>query len=187
LYFIVPDIAPGAYELTLNIADKHYEVDYSINGLPPIVDPVSFLQEKLTDLQFTNEELNVLKSKATDYPESETRVAQLEMVKAIYSEMNARFASASMEEREIAAKFMVANPELFSKPELYTDLTGHELFRTTSTHTAESIARELDQKINKACALIIAGGLATAAILDFAPAQWKLTAGITGGATAGLL
>lgn len=187
LYFIVPDIAPGEYKLAVNVKGKDYELDYIVKALAEIPDPGGYLQEKISDFRYTDEELDALKTHASGYPGSDKMTAQLEMVKTIYLEIAASLAGASAEEKEIAAKFISANPELFSKPEFFTDLTDHELFKTTSGNDAEAIARDLDKKINKACALILAGGVATAAILDFAPAQWKLAAGITGGATAGLI
>jgi len=196
LSFMVPDVAPGTYDVVVKIKDATHTFKYTVEGAPTIADPAQYIKDAIGAMRYSDAELEQMKTDVARYPGAEsdgTTLAQIDAIKKIYDEMEQKFEAATDEEKAVAAKIMAANPTLFSRVAFdpnptRLDSNGVGLFKTSGTiHTPEQIGDDLDRFITSSCKMIWGACAVNLLVLNVAPAQFKLAAALTAGATAGLI
>ncbi len=109
LHFMIPDVNPGSYNLTINFGDYEGYTDLTIELSQPISNPDEIVNNVITG---ANQSLQFLESVENQTGQQVSEHEKLFITNTI-SEMNSVFATLSTSEKQEFASFIIANPELF--------------------------------------------------------------------------
>ncbi len=111
LYFMIPDVEPGEYSLTLNIGESEGFTSFTVVASSIVDNPDEVIDNVITDV---NESIQYLETLETQTGEQMGEQDKLLLSNTI-SEMNSIYSTLSSTEKQQVASFIATNPELFSE------------------------------------------------------------------------
>jgi hypothetical protein len=132
LVFQVPEIAAGNYTLQTSVEGQSYTINLNVLALQAISNPDEYIQNAVTAFEYSPANLtNIASNTSTMYGASDD-AANITILNSYASALQDSLASASPEKKEAFAKFIAANPALFTPREDLIQLFDSLTFRSST-------------------------------------------------------
>lgn len=168
LGFVIPAATPaGNYKLAGNIEGYDLNISYTVNAVPVISNPESYIATARTNFEYTKTYMDNLNVRLSNMPQSGNNAAWEATLLQYSHRLDSALNAASADDKKQFAMFIAANPDLFTPFDdimSYFD-TIYNAAKTTGNTAPESewpgIRAEINKRINYAAvgAIFLTSGL----------------------------
>lgn len=114
LCFVMPDLASGSYNLTAEIEGKEYNVSFNVQALSPILNPDQYIQNIFNTFTISSTNVSSLVALCDPLMGSGTTSSNFNLLNNYKQMLNDSINNASSSEKARLAKFIEANPDIFT-------------------------------------------------------------------------
>lgn len=164
LGFQIPDVAAGTYPLQINIEGNSYNFEYNVQALPTISNPETYIQNEVNAIMHTPNQVSNLTSAMSNMFGAPDRAANNTIINNYFINFQNTFISSTAQEKMDLAKFVAANPTLFSPAEdLISFIDTLNGFKVTVGGSIEDRWNNLDTEVKNRVKVITTIGIASLA------------------------